>query len=62
MMRASCYEALSKIGKTRFYGHTDYFNTPARRFKDKLFARDEALRFHVHLWGRWSRTFALRRH
>lgn len=62
LMRASCYEALSKIGRTRFYSYTDYYNTPARRFKAKLFARDEALRVHVDLWGRWSRTFTLRRY
>ena len=62
LMRASCYEALSKIGRTRLYSYTDYFNTPARRFKAKLFARDEALRVHIDLWGRWSRTFTLRRY
>lgn len=62
LMRASCYEALRRIGRTRFYSYTDYFNLPARRFKAKLFARDEALRVHVDLWGRWSRTFTLRRY
>jgi RimJ/RimL family protein N-acetyltransferase len=62
MMRAACCDALKKMGRTRFLSYTDYYNYPARRFKAKLGARDELLRLHVKLFGRWSKTFTLKRY
>lgn len=61
-MRAECYEALRAMGRTRLWSYTDYYNTPARRFKAKLGAVEEALCLHVELFGRWSRTLTLRRY
>jgi len=61
LMRGACYASLRKMGRTRFYSYTDYFNTPARRFKAKLGARDEALKLHVDLFGKWSKTMTLKR-
>lgn len=61
-MRLRCYEALREMGKSRFYSYTDYFNVAARRFKEKLGARNELLRLHIRLVDRWSRTFTLRQY
>ncbi len=62
LMRTACYASLRKMGRTRFYSYTDYFNTAARRFKAKVGARDEALRLHIDLFGKWSKTWTLRRY
>ncbi len=59
-MRLRCYEALSEMGLSRFYSYTEFFNAAARRFKEKLGARNEELRLHVCLFERWSRTITLR--
>jgi GNAT superfamily N-acetyltransferase len=62
LMRAKGYEALRELGRNRFYSYTDFFNTAARRFKVKLGARNELLRMHLELFGKWSKTFTLRRY
>lgn len=61
-MRQAGYEMLRSMRRTRYCSYTDYFNMPARRFKDKLGARNEALRLHVTLFNRWSKTYTLRRY
>ena len=60
LMRESCYASLREIGRSKFVSYTDYYNTAARRFKEKLGARDEALRLNVELCDKWSRTFTLK--
>ncbi len=60
-MRASCYEALREKGRSRFYSYTEYFNIPARRFKEKLGAENETLRLYACLFGKWSVTVTLRK-
>jgi GNAT superfamily N-acetyltransferase len=62
IMRERCYAALSAMGRQRFYSYTDFFNMPARRFKEKLGAVNESLKLHVLLFGRWSSTWTLRRY
>jgi ribosomal protein S18 acetylase RimI-like enzyme len=62
MMRLNCYTALRAIGRDSFFSYTDYFNVAARRFKQKLGAVEESLRVHVTLFGRFSRSFTLRRY
>jgi len=59
-MRLHCYDTLQELGRHSFLSYTDYFNVAARRFKEKLGARNEMLRLYVCLFGRWSRTFTLR--
>jgi len=61
MMRTAAYASLREIGRSKFYSYTDYFNTAARRFKAKLGAREESLRLHLALFGKWSKVFTLRR-
>ena len=60
LMRAKGYASLREMGRSKFYSYTDYFNTAARHFKRKLGARDEALRMHLELFGKWSKTITLR--
>lgn len=60
LTRVKCYESLRELGRTKFYSFTDYFNLPARRFKKKLGAVDEAVMLYVSLFQRWSRTFTLK--
>ena len=62
LMRAKGYAALRKMGRSKFYSYTDFFNTAARRFKLKLGARNVALRLHLGLFGKWSTTVTLRRY
>jgi hypothetical protein len=62
LMRFACCAALRKMGRTKFWSYTDYYNYPARSYKAKLGARDEALRLHLNLFGHWSGTYTLRRY
>ena len=59
-MRAACCAALRKMGRNRFYSYSRYFNSAARRFKAKLGAREEGLRLHFRLFGRWSKSLTIR--
>lgn len=61
VIRTGAYAYLHKMGRSRFYSYCDYFNSAARRFKAKLGAREESLRMHVCLFGKWSGTVTLRR-
>lgn len=61
-MRAECYTVLRAMGRTRLWSYTDYYNAPARRFKSKLGAVDEALCLHVELFGKWSKSLTLRQY
>jgi len=61
-MRQQCYAVLRARGRESFYSYSDYFNTASRRFKKKLGAIEESLFVHVTLFGRFSRTFTLRRY
>ena len=59
-MRLHCYEKLRELGRTRFCSYTDYYNLAARRFKEKLGARNEQVRLHISLFDHWSRTITLK--
>jgi GNAT superfamily N-acetyltransferase len=61
-LRSACYAALRAQGRTRLSSYTDYFNQPARRFKQKLGAVEEQLCLHIDLFGKWSRTITLKRY
>ncbi len=51
-MRMRCYEHLSGRGVQRFFSISDYFNTPAIRFKEKLDARRIRLYLQIQVAGR----------
>jgi GNAT superfamily N-acetyltransferase len=60
-LRAACYLALRERGRSEFYSHSEYFNLPARRFKQKLGGIEEDLQIEIRLFNKWSRTIILRR-
>jgi GNAT superfamily N-acetyltransferase len=60
LMRSACYASLREMGCSKFYSYTDFFNAAARRFKTKLGAREESVRLHLELFGKWSKTWTLR--
>lgn len=62
IMRAACYEACRALGRTTMLSYTAYFNESSHRFKAKLGARKMVLRLELGLFGRWSKTFTLRRY
>lgn len=62
LMRTALIDALRTKGRQRFYSYTEYFNGPARRFKEKLGCRNQTLRLHVNLFGKWKRTWTLKRY
>jgi len=61
LMRGACYRALREEGYERFYSVTKFFNKPARRFKHKLGAVDEALLFYIDFFHKryWTFTWKL---
>jgi RimJ/RimL family protein N-acetyltransferase len=61
-MRAAGYAALREMGRSKFFSYSRYFNSAARRFKTKLGAREEGLRMHIRLFGKWSRSLTFRWH
>lgn len=62
VMASECCNALREMGFTRFYSTTFYFNYAARRFKEKRGSTNESLELHIDLFGKWSRTWTLKRY
>lgn len=58
--RYCCYQALEEMSKEVFYSVSEYFNTPAVRFKQKLNARFLKLCLHVTLGQRYARNWTLK--
>ena len=61
-LRTKCYEALAEEGKSNFYSYSEYFNTPAKRFKKKLGTRNLALCLHVSLSKRFSWNWTIKKY
>ncbi len=61
LMREQCYAALRARGRDVFWSYSDYYNAPARRFKEKLGAIETAVGLYVSIFGRPVRTVILRR-
>ena len=51
-MRAECYKHLRAVGRRSFYSISDFFNTPAIKFKRKLNAEIVRLYLQIKLGGR----------
>jgi hypothetical protein len=56
------YKELEKLGRTRLYSISLYFNTPAVNFKRKLGARFLELRLLVRVFRKWSRDVRIKRY
>jgi hypothetical protein len=61
-LRNCLYGALHTAGRRKFYSVSVYFNRSARRFKEKLGARELELRFSVNIFGRIRKDFLIRAH
>jgi len=61
-MRYQCYKALNKLYRNKFYSITEYFNTPAVKFKKRLGAKNIKLRLFVELFRKYNRTFEIKRY
>ena len=62
LLRYELYRYLNQIGRTNFYSITEYFNTPARKFKEKLGARQLRLSLHIRLGSRYQRNMTLKKY
>lgn len=61
-LRHELHRYLEQTGRTKLYSITEYFNTPARRFKDKLGAKQVKLGLHIKLFNRCRWNVTLRRY
>ncbi len=59
-LRQRVYAELEKDGIRHYRSITEYFNTPARRFKEKLGASNEWLGVYLRLFGRRGRFIVWR--
>lgn len=61
-MRYQCYKELEKMGRCRLYSITSYFNSSARRFKEKLNAKSLELCLFVELFKKWQFKIRLKKY
>ncbi|MGI9258047.1 MAG: GNAT family N-acetyltransferase [Gammaproteobacteria bacterium] len=59
-MRKECYRHLHQLGIESYFSISDYFNTPAVRFKKKLRAIPVRLFLKIAVGRRFRRTWVLR--
>ncbi len=59
LMRYKCHKVLARMGRTKMYSFTEYFNTPGLRSRPKNLARKIKLGLFVKIPG-FSRSFALK--
>jgi hypothetical protein len=60
-LRYEMYKELNKLGKHKLYSYTDYFNTAAVKFKEKLNAKITGVYLIVALFKKWCFFIQLRR-
>jgi len=53
-MRYQCYKALNQLGRNKYYSITEYFNTPAAKFKERLGAKNIKLGLAIGLFGKYN--------
>ncbi len=56
-LRVKCYEHAKSLGRSRIYSITVFTNTPARRFKAKLGARNVGLVVYYRLFRKYEGSF-----
>jgi len=61
-LRYHCYGICKDLGFSKLYSISEYLNKSSRRFKQKLNAKHTALYLSVNLFGRYKRTFLLKRY
>ena len=60
-LRYKCYKALKSMGRDVLFSHSDYFNRPSIRFKQKLNARFLAIGFDVEIAGLFTKSWVIKR-
>lgn len=61
-MRYQCYKALNQLGRNKYYSITEYFNTPAAKFKKRLGAKNIKLGLVIKLFGKYHWVWELKRY
>ncbi|MBN2845556.1 MAG: GNAT family N-acetyltransferase [Deltaproteobacteria bacterium] len=61
-LRVELYRHLRQMGRTKFISITDYWNTPASRFKKKLHAKPQKLFVWVKFLMKYERAVLLKRY
>jgi GNAT superfamily N-acetyltransferase len=59
-LRAKSYAALRSSGCDLLYSYSDYFNRPAKRFKEKIGARVLVVGLHLGCFGLWEKNWVRR--
>ena len=62
LVRHLVYKELERLGKTKLYSISHYFNTPAVRFKKKLHARILELWLYIGLFRKREWNFRVKRY
>ena len=60
LVRYHAYKELNKIGRLKFLSASDFFNTPAIKFKKKLDANPLQLVFYICLFNKFEKNFVLK--
>lgn len=61
-LRYQVYKYLNGIGRNKFYSFTDFLNTPAVKFKEKLGARKLSLGLNIKLFNKWRRNITIKKY
>jgi GNAT superfamily N-acetyltransferase len=61
-LRCELHRYLKQMGRTKLYSITEFFNTPALKFKEKLGAKQVKLGLHIRLFNRCRWNITLRRY
>jgi hypothetical protein len=59
-LRYKSYEILKKMGRTKIYSVSEFFNSAAIRYKEKLKAKNLKLVFYLKLFNKLKWSFTLR--
>ena len=59
-LRLQLYKHLNEMGRTKFYSVTDFFNTPAVKFKKKLGAKPLKLFLRIGLFNKYHWNITLK--
>ncbi len=59
-LRYKSYEILKDLGRVRLYSASDFFNSPAVRFKEKLNAKKLKLILFIKIFNRFQWSFTLK--
>jgi hypothetical protein len=59
-LRYEVYRRLNRLGRSKFYSITEFFNAPAVTFKQKLGARHQKLNLYLLFFNRWQRNITLK--